>query len=71
MKVLRHTILSEILIIEPSVFEDSRGHFLETYQAQCYQEHGLPVGFAQDNISYSKHGVFRSLHYQLGRPKQS
>ena len=69
MKVSRHPILSEILIIEPSVFEDGRGHFLEIYQTKRYQEHGVPVSFVQDNISYSKRGVLRGLHYQLGRPQ--
>jgi dTDP-4-dehydrorhamnose 3,5-epimerase len=69
MKFLPHPILSEIVIIEPDVFRDDRGHFLESYQEQRYLEHGIPARFVQDNISYSKQGVLRGLHYQLGRPQ--
>jgi dTDP-4-dehydrorhamnose 3,5-epimerase len=58
-----------VLIIEPDVFRDDRGHFLETYRQQRYHECGLPDRFVQDNISFSQHGVLRGLHYQLEVPQ--
>jgi dTDP-4-dehydrorhamnose 3,5-epimerase len=61
--------LPEVVIIEPKVFGDPRGYFLETYQAARYKEHGVPADFVQDNISCSRKGVLRGLHYQLGRPQ--
>jgi len=63
------TQLPEVLLIEPRIFPDPRGHFLETYQADRYQEAGIPGRFVQDNLSYSLKGVLRGLHYQLGRPQ--
>ncbi len=58
------TDLPEVLLIEPAVFADGRGHFLETYHAERYAEAGLPVRFVQDNLSVSKAGVLRGLHLQ-------
>ena len=69
MKVTRSPNLPEIIIIEPDVFGDDRGRFLETYQAQRYLDYGIPDRFVQDNISYSSKGVIRGLHYQLGQPQ--
>ena len=69
MKVTRSPNLPEIIIIEPDVFGDDRGRFLETYQAQRYLDYGIPDRFVQDNISYSSNGVIRGLHYQLGQPQ--
>jgi len=63
------TPLPDVLLIEPIIFPDSRGHFLETYQAARYQEFGVPSRFVQDNLSFSLKGVLRGLHYQLGRPQ--
>jgi dTDP-4-dehydrorhamnose 3,5-epimerase len=63
------TKIPEVLLIEPRVFKDHRGHFLEVYQAERYLEHGIPAGFVQDNFSYSQKRVLRGLHYQLGRPQ--
>jgi len=59
----------EVLLIEPRVFRDGRGHFLEIFQGRRYQEHGMPASFVQDNISYSVRGVVRGLHYQLRHPQ--
>jgi dTDP-4-dehydrorhamnose 3,5-epimerase len=59
----------DLIVLEPRVFADSRGHFLEIYRAQQYQEHGIPDRFVQDNLSFSTRGVLRGLHYQLGRPQ--
>lgn len=59
--------LPEVLIIEPDVFLDSRGFFVETYQAQKYAQAGIDVSFVQDNHSLSQHGTLRGLHAQMRR----
>lgn len=59
----------EILLIEPRIFRDARGHFLEIFQGWRYSEHGIPISFVQDNLSYSFRGVIRGLHYQLRHPQ--
>jgi dTDP-4-dehydrorhamnose 3,5-epimerase len=59
----------EIIVLEPDIHGDQRGHFLETYRSELYLECGLPERFVQDNLSYSRKGVLRGLHYQLGRPQ--
>lgn len=58
-----------VLLIEPQVFRDERGFFLEIFQGRRYPEYGLPPLFVQDNISYSLRGVVRGLHYQLRHPQ--
>ena len=58
------TDLPGVLIIEPRVFGDERGFFMETWQQQRYAEAGMPERFVQDNISFSRHGILRGLHYQ-------
>ena len=68
MNVIK-TDLPGVLIIEPRVFEDDRGHFFESYQAERYAAAGLPERFVQDNHSYSVAGTIRGLHYQLRRPQ--
>lgn len=69
MKVF-HTAISEVKIIEPRVFRDDRGFFLETYQADRYrQELGSDVDFVQDNHSRSSYGVLRGLHFQKQNPQ--
>lgn len=64
MKIIE-TPLSGLLIIEPSVFEDHRGYFFETYQMQRYSGAGIKAQFIQINESKSGRGVVRGLHYQL------
>lgn len=59
----------DLVMLEPRIFRDNRGHFLELFQAERYVEHGVPEHFVQDNLSYSTKGVLRGLHYQLGRPQ--
>jgi len=59
----------EVLLIEPAVFRDARGYFLETFHADRYRAAGLPVDFVQDNHSHSSTGVLRGLHYQLRHPQ--
>ena len=63
MKVLK-TKLDGVLIIEPQVFEDERGFFLETYHQNQYREIGIKTYFVQDNLSFSKRGTLRGLHFQ-------
>jgi len=58
------TELDGVLIIEPDVFGDTRGFFMETYQRQRYADGGIDTDFVQDNLSYSKQGTLRGLHYQ-------
>jgi dTDP-4-dehydrorhamnose 3,5-epimerase len=59
----------EVLLIEPKLFRDQRGHFLEIFQERRYQEYGIPSTFVQDNVSFSLRGVVRALHYQLRFPQ--
>jgi dTDP-4-dehydrorhamnose 3,5-epimerase len=63
------TSLPGVLILEPKVFGDDRGWFMETFNAATFREHGLPEIFVQDNHSYSTRGVVRGLHYQLEQPQ--
>ena len=68
MKV-HETPLPGVLVIEPRVFEDERGFFLETYQQPRFTEVGIDETFVQDNWSRSIRGTLRGLHYQLERPQ--
>ena len=63
------TELAGVLVIEPAVYGDSRGFFLETFNQKRYAEAGLDRQFVQDNHSRSSRGVLRGLHYQLNRPQ--
>lgn len=66
------TVLPGVLIIEPKVFGDSRGFFLETFHKQRYEDAGVPgsgLEFVQDNHSRSRKGVLRGLHFQLENPQ--
>lgn len=63
MKVA-NTGLEGLLLIEPTVFEDSRGYFFESYQKSLFAEHGINADFVQDNQSLSQKGVLRGLHFQ-------
>jgi dTDP-4-dehydrorhamnose 3,5-epimerase len=58
------TPLPGVLLIEPRVFADGRGFFLETWQQERYREHGLPFQFVQDNLSLSSQATLRGLHFQ-------
>ncbi len=69
MKVIP-TSLPEVLILEPKVFGDQRGFFLESYQRKGFREAtGLDPEFVQDNHSRSCQGVLRGIHYQLVKPQ--
>jgi dTDP-4-dehydrorhamnose 3,5-epimerase len=68
MRVI-HTEIPEVLLIEPDVFKDERGFFLETYHAHKYAEHGITGSFVQDNHSRSVANTIRGLHLQVARPQ--
>ena len=68
MKVIE-TALPGVLIIEPKVFGDARGFFIETFQTERYREIGITQPFVQDNHSRSQRGVLRGLHFQKTRPQ--
>lgn len=59
------TPIEGLLVIEPRVFKDARGYFIETYNEQRYHEAGIDAVFVQDNQSCSSYGVVRGLHFQL------
>lgn len=63
------TRLPGVVILEPRVFEDARGWFYEAYRADTLQALGIAKPFVQDNQSFSRRGVLRGLHYQIGRPQ--
>ncbi len=68
MNVIK-TKLQDCIIIEPKVFGDHRGFFMETYQAARYKEVGIAMDFVQDNHSRSQKGVLRGLHFQITKPQ--
>jgi dTDP-4-dehydrorhamnose 3,5-epimerase len=63
------TALPGVIIIEPKVFGDARGYFLETWNRPRYEAAGLPGDFIQVNVSSSSRGVLRGLHYQKPYPQ--
>jgi dTDP-4-dehydrorhamnose 3,5-epimerase len=63
------TKLSDCIIIEPKVYGDDRGFFLETFQAERYATAGITLPFVQDNHSRSSKGVLRGLHFQKTKPQ--
>jgi len=68
MKITR-TEIPGVVIIEPQVFRDERGFFLESYNQQKYKEAGIDAVFVQDNHSRSQQGTIRGLHAQINRPQ--
>ena len=63
--------LKGLVIVEPTIFEDSRGYFFEAYNQNLFQQNGVDCHFVQDNQSRSSYGVIRGLHYQLNPFAQS
>src|ERR1700712_72904 len=61
--------IPDVVLLEPKVFGDERGFFLESYSERTFGELGLPTRFVQDNHSKSIRSVLRGLHYQLGTPQ--
>ena len=58
------TPLKDLLVIEPKVFKDDRGHFFESWNKEIFEKQGLKLDFVQDNQSLSSKGVLRGLHFQ-------
>ena len=69
MKIAR-TNIDGVLIIQPDVFKDDRGYFFESYNLNKFINEELELNFVQDNISKSKEGTIRGLHYQVGKSAQ-
>lgn len=70
--IVKETKLKGCFIIEPQVFKDKRGYFVESYNQQTFNKIlGLDINFVQDNESQSSKGVLRGLHYQLGKNAQA
>jgi len=63
------TALPGVIILEPKIFKDNRGFFLESYQKKRYQEAGIELEFVQDNHSASQKGTLRGLHCQWRKPQ--
>jgi len=61
---VKETKLPGVLVLEPDVFSDDRGFFLETWNSERYEKAGIKGSFVQDNISFSKKRVLRGLHFQ-------
>jgi dTDP-4-dehydrorhamnose 3,5-epimerase len=58
------TRLDGLVLLEPAVYGDARGFFIETFRADVAAEHGIPVSFVQDNHSRSRQGTLRGIHFQ-------
>jgi len=67
--IVKNTLLDGVKIITPTVFEDERGYFFESYKAPIFKNNDLPINFVQDNEVKSAKGVLRGLHYQFNRPQ--
>ncbi len=67
--IVTATALPDVLLVEPKVFGDARGFFLESWNAKAFAEAGIPAAFVQDNHSRSPRGVLRGLHYQIRQPQ--
>ena len=61
--------ISEVLVLEPEVYADERGYFMETFRSSYLTKHGVELNFVQDNQSQSRIGTLRGLHYQLEFPQ--
>ncbi|MFC1513133.1 dTDP-4-dehydrorhamnose 3,5-epimerase [Thermodesulfobacteriota bacterium] len=63
------TRIAEVMVVEPQVFGDERGFFMETWRGDRFAEAGIDLPFVQDNHSRSTQGVLRGLHYQIRQPQ--
>lgn len=68
MKIIP-TAIPDVLILEPQVFGDARGFFMETWNSRVFADAGLDLNFVQDNHSRSSQGILRGLHYQIQHPQ--
>ena len=63
------TAIPDVVLLQPKIFGDDRGFFLESYSDRAFEQLGLPTRFVQDNHSKSVRNVLRGIHYQLGTPQ--
>jgi dTDP-4-dehydrorhamnose 3,5-epimerase len=66
---VRATAIPDVRVVEPKVFGDERGFFLESWNARAFAQAGIEAAFVQDNHSRSRRGVLRGLHYQVREPQ--
>jgi dTDP-4-dehydrorhamnose 3,5-epimerase len=66
---IKTTEIKGVLLIEPKLFKDQRGFFMETYHQPRYREAGIDTDFVQDNLSRSTRGILRGLHFQIKHPQ--
>jgi len=64
-----NTSIQDVLLLQPKVFGDERGFFMETYRQSLFEKVGIDMAFVQDNHSASDRGVLRGLHYQIKQPQ--
>jgi dTDP-4-dehydrorhamnose 3,5-epimerase len=69
MMKIKPTNIADVLVLQPDLFEDERGFFMETYRAERFSEAGIPEVFVQNNHSGSVQSVLRGLHYQIQHPQ--
>ena len=62
--IITETGFSDLLILEPTAYDDERGYFMESYNRLTLEKNGINITFVQDNQSFSKYGVLRGLHFQ-------
>ena len=60
----KETELSDVYLIEPEIYKDNRGYFLELNKSEVFEANGIDYNFVQDNISFSKKGTLRGIHFQ-------
>lgn len=63
------TEIKDVLLLKPKVHQDSRGFFLESYRKELFYNRNIDIEFVQDNLSMSKLGTLRGLHYQIEKPQ--
>jgi dTDP-4-dehydrorhamnose 3,5-epimerase len=69
MMRFRATAIPDVIVVEPNVFGDERGFFMESWNARVFAQAGIDAAFVQDNHSRSRRGVLRGLHYQIREPQ--
>ncbi len=69
MEVIK-TEINGLLVVKPKIFSDERGYFSESFNEDTFKKAGIDFHFVQDNISKSKKGTIRGLHYQIGKQAQ-
>ena len=64
--IVEETDLKGVLVVKPASYKDKRGYFFESFKKNLYAQYGISEEFVQDNLSKSKKGTIRGLHYQVG-----